>query len=125
MIFLHAGSGSWEIDLQGLHLPAEKWATFREHVRRLLIARKRDRAANLLDKIPFELYNGTNPFGDEFTVLHAKVELEQYTKIAEAAEDPGVKKAAAQLAHTVSEIGPYVRFVVVVLDSEQAVEPVA
>ncbi len=124
MVYLHAGSGSREIELLHLHFTSERWTKIRESARRLMVTRNQTKAVELLDKVPFELYNGTNAFGDEFTVLHATVELEQYTRIVTSSEKPEVKKAAAQLAKTVEEIGPFVRFVVVELDTDEAVAPV-
>jgi hypothetical protein len=125
VIRLYQASGSWEIRLLAPHFTDEEWAKFREHVRRLLSARKHTLAVSLLEKTPLKLYDGTNVFGDVFTVLRAEVDLDQYTRVAEAAEKDDVKKAAAQLAHTVTEIGPYARFVVVVLDTEKGPEPVS
>jgi len=110
MIRLHTGSGSWEIKLLGHHFPESEWLKARDNVRRLLKARKRP-GAILLEKFPWELRDGTNFFGDEFTVLYARLSIERYVEAAELEQDKAAREAATSIAKTFEELGTFVRFV--------------
>ena len=55
LIRLYQGSGASEIELVGAPTPREDWAQLRRSVCRLLRARKTNRAAKLLESIPFDL----------------------------------------------------------------------
>jgi hypothetical protein len=77
-----------------------------------------------LDLYPFELRDGTNYFGDEFSVLYAKVPLEQYAELGETQSNAENFKALRTLAETFTELGLYVRFIAVELDTNERVIPV-
>jgi len=124
MIRLYQGSGSGEINLLGQPLPPEEWRRLRDNVVRLLKARNHRLAAQLLESIPFELHDGTNFFGDEFSLLYLSAPLEQYVEIAERHEDPAGKQAFREIATAITEVGPPIRFIAVALDAK-AVPPVA
>lgn len=110
MIRLHAGSGSWEINPLGPHLSADDWLTLRGNVVKLLQARKRP-GVGLLDKLPWELYDGTNWFGDEFCFLYARLPIEQYVEAAEFEHNEKAKVAAKVLADAFEELGTPIRFI--------------
>lgn len=123
MIVLHHGGGAGITEVLGAALPDEEWAKLRRNAQRLLAARGHSEAASALGQFPFELRGGTNYFQDEFCVLQAIVPLEQYIELEEL---KGSAKASFKLiADTLSEIGPFTRFVVAVLDSEEAPSPVS
>jgi hypothetical protein len=124
MIRLHAGSGSWEIQLLGPHGAEEDWQKLRSNVIRLLRARKRP-GVGLLEKLPWRLYDGTNYFGDEFCLLYAKVPIDSYVDVAEYEHNQEAKAAASSLASTFEELGTYVRFVAFEADLEPELEPIA
>ena len=125
MIRLYQGSGSGEIELLGHPLPPEDWRRLRDNVVRLLKARNFRLAAELLASIPFELHDGTNAFGDEFSLLHWSAPLEQYVALAERHEDPAAKQAFRQIAAAIAEVGPPIRFIAVALDTQAGVPQVA
>jgi len=124
MIRLYQGSGSGEIELLGQPLPPEDWRRLRENVIRLLKARKAQLASELLASIPFDLHDGTNSFGDEFSLLYLSAPLEQYVNIAERHEDPKGRQAFRQIAETITEVGPPIRFIAVALDTKAGPPPV-
>jgi hypothetical protein len=121
MIVLH-GSGAGVTEIYGPALPDQEWESLRRNTGRLLAARGNAKAASILQKIPFQLRGGTNYFQDEFSVLYAVLPLEQYVRLEE------VKASSADLfcslAETISEIGPYTRFVVVELEAAKEPTPV-
>jgi hypothetical protein len=51
------------------------------NARRLLELRGQPRAAELLRSFPFAVMDATNHFGDDFSILHATVSLEQYVNL--------------------------------------------
>lgn len=118
MIRLYAGSGSLEIKVVGSPRPREDWADLRYNVARLLRARKADLAAKLLDEVPFDLCEGTNSFGDEFSMLFLAASLDQYVALGEKHEDTDARLAYRKIAETMTEVGPYIRFIAVDLDTK-------
>jgi len=125
MIRLYEGGGSGEIQLLGQLMSERDWAKLRHHVCRLLKARKSAVAANLLESIPFDLVEGTNGFGDEFSVLYLLAPLEQYLQLAERSEKDRDRLAFRQIAETVTEVSPYyIRFIAVDLDTSTGPIPV-
>lgn len=124
MIRLYHAGGSSEIEFVGPPTPREKWDDIRINASRLLRARNHTNAADLLDSIPFELYEGTNYFGDEFSLLHVEANLEKYVELSEHAEDSTAKLAFRRIAETMTELGVYIRFIAVSVASKTAPEPV-
>src|SRR5919204_5090381 len=123
MIVLYSGSGAGDFELSGPALSPEGWQRLMRNVCRLLELRGEPRAAELLRSLPFEVMDATNHFGDDFSVLHATVPLEQYVN-AEAYKDREGKAAFQQIAATITEIGPFIRFIALALDTDAAPEPV-
>ena len=78
----------------------------------------------LFQTVPFEIYNGTNYFQDEFFVLHHTATLEQYVELSELASAPESRRAAKIIADTMDEIGYFVRHIAVSLDVDSAPAPV-
>jgi hypothetical protein len=120
MIRLYGGSGSQEIEILGDAMPVEDWARLRTAVCQLLHARNHSRSAQLLEDIPFELRDGTNSFRDEFSVLYWSAALDRYVEAATWYEDRTYRNAFDQIARTVSEVGPYIRFIAVDLDTNES-----
>ena len=113
MIRLYQGSGSGEIELVGPPTARDDWADLRQSACRLLRARGSECAAQILESVPFDLYEGTNFFGDQFSVLYLNAPLDQYVELGEQNENPAEKLAYRRIAETITEIGPYIRFVAV------------
>lgn len=124
MIQLYRGSGSGELEILGEALSPTEWNRIRSQAARLLRARKSTLAAVQLEAIPFEIRNGTNSFGDEFVALYCSLPLEEYVSLGEKAEDKKYKDAFRDIAETICEIGPYVRFIAFELDAKTGPEPV-
>lgn len=124
MIVLYRGSGSGDFELLGPALSSDGWQRLTRNACRLLELRGQSKAAELLRSFPFEVMDATNHFGDDFSVLHATVPLEQYVN-AEAYRDREGKAAFQQIAATITELGPFIRFIAIELDTDAAPEPVA
>jgi hypothetical protein len=125
VIQLYHGGGSSEVDIEGPAMPAEEWHRLKGQAARLLRARGHVKAADVLDKVPFELSEATNFFGDHFSVLHTTANVERYTRFEELKAKPEYASAFTHIAKTISEIGRlYVRFIIVQLETDDAPAPV-
>jgi hypothetical protein len=82
------------------------------------------RAAELLESISFDLYDGTNFFNDEFRVLYLNCALPQYVELSAQAESRTDKDAYRRIAETVTEIGTHIRFIAFGLDTQTGPQPV-
>lgn len=118
MIRLHTGSGAWDVELLGPAMNDDEWTKLKGATLRLLKARGLDSAANRLLETPFEVGEATNHFQDDFCVLHLTLPIEQYAEMSEVAADPHAKRDYKQIADTVTEIGPYIRHIVVFPETE-------
>ena len=121
MKYLHHGGGASIRELGGPVISDEEWLKMRAAACRLLRARRHEAAAALLERMPFELVDGTNVFGDEFSVLRAVVAVEQYVALEEAQLSKTIEQPFKVIAETLTEISqkrPYVRFVVAQLETD-------
>jgi len=118
MVVLHYDSGARDFEVLGPMLDSEEWARLKAAAIELLRARGQETAGDLLGSTPFELGAGTNVFGDDFSVLVATVPLEDYVKLAELKSNESARAAIHGIVNVLNEIGPYVRFVAVRLDSK-------
>jgi len=118
---LFAGSGSQEIQLlQPSALPAV-WSRTRDKVARLLRQRGQTRAADLFLSLPFELWDGTNGFNDEFVLLYAELPMQKYVEIADLEDDPNQRALFRQIEAALGETDTHVRFIAAALG--EGVEP--
>ena len=120
MLLLYEGSGSSELIVGEQHLSADQWLRLKQTVCRLLSSRGNDMAAQFLEQSPFSVFTGTNTFGDEFQILYWRAPFEKYVDLAEKVDDPLTRSACREIANTTTEIGPYIRFVAISLDTDGA-----
>ena len=118
MIRLYASGGSQEIDLIDRRMRPEVWTRLRETAARLLSRRGYDRAAELLRSTPFEMWEGTNGFGDEFSLLYAQLPLDQYLALADMEHDEQARAHFRQIASALAETDVHVRFIAASLDED-------
>lgn len=125
MIQLYYGTGSRELQLIEPALPEDKWARLRSSACKLLRARNDTVAAELLESFPFELWNGTNGFGDEFSALYWRAPFERYMALVDRVDDAKQRYAFSRVADTLSTLGRYIRFIAVELDTDSGPDPVS
>jgi hypothetical protein len=118
MIVLHYGSGARDFEILGDAMDAQEWAVLKSGAIGLLRARSNEAAAELLAGAPFELKIGTNVFGDDFTVLAATVPTSGYVELAKLENNTAGRTSIRSIVDVLNELGPYVRFVAVRLDSK-------
>lgn len=119
------GSGSSECQVIRPAAPQESWAKLRTTAIRLLQAKGCERAASLLETEGFELFESTNGFNDEFFALTKNARIEAYADYGVKAGDEEFTSACRSMALVFDDLGFFVRFVVVELDNETDVTPVA
>lgn len=122
MIVLHYGSGARDFEILGPAISTEDWASLKSGAIGLLRARQMPEAADLLLAAPFQLRQGTNVFGDDFLVLLATVPLEKYVDLARLENDKLGRTSVRSIVDVLTELGPYVRFAAIQLDSKAAPE---
>jgi hypothetical protein len=83
-----AGGGSPDIDLVRPVAP-ELASRAIQGAAGLLTRRGNPAAADLLLNTPFQLWHGTNGFGDDFYVLHAKVPTAKYAQLMDIKANDG------------------------------------
>jgi hypothetical protein len=126
MLILYHGGGASDYNLGDESFRDEYWERIKQSTCKLLRARGSEKAVELLETIPFSLFNATNGFGDEFCVLIAYIPFEAYLPLSEIYKDVIIEKAASDISHTLSETSShYARFVVVGLDNSSVPETVA
>lgn len=108
MILLY-GKGGFELLAPDLD-KGEQETLFYNAVK-LLKARCHPSAAGLLQRLPFDCYNATNDFNDDFHVLFAFLPLVEYEEMHKLSQDVEGKIAFQTIATVVDEIGPYIRFI--------------
>jgi hypothetical protein len=69
VLLLYKGSGSAEVQLEE-RSPAEAWERLRRNAVRFMRDTGEQDSAELLESLAFELWSGTNSFGDEFDLLY-------------------------------------------------------
>lgn len=125
MIILHRDGGSGELELLNQSFTSGNWARLRQSVTKLLRRRGSGYAADILELYPFEVFSGTNTFGDQFDVLYATVGTDKYLELADRKDDFAVKNGFKEVADTVCELGTYIRFVAVSMAEDESVPAVS
>lgn len=111
MMTFFSGPGVGGFEIQKLVMNEDEFLKLKGNACRLLKARNSDYAASLLESIPFTLSEGTNFFGDEFSVLHASVPIEKYIELTEMKGDPKNSVAFREISAVFGELGIYVRHI--------------
>lgn len=118
MIVLYNGGGASVSEIFDKSLSDDDWAKLRKSACTLLRNRNGVNAAQRLEELIFEVRQATNFFHDDFYVLYLKVPVDQYASLAGLENDKTARGELRQIAETVSEIGPFIRFIVLVLDKD-------
>ena len=122
MLFLYYGTGSRSLKLVGQSMTEHDQHELFINVISALKSRGHKRALELFESIPFSIWNGTNDFNDEFTLLYSEVPLIKYDEIRAIYKYPEVKLAFRNIAETITEIGTFIRFIAIELLRSKADE---
>ena len=77
-------------------------------------------AADALEKLPFELWEGTNGFGDKFELLYMKVPVRVYLEVELEADTYLGKTRYENIAQAMAQAGNPVRFIGIDVDTEDS-----
>jgi len=113
MIYLYHGSGARDFKLLEKGLSKDEWLTLRQNACKLMKAKKKDKEIELLEEFPFEVYDGTNFFGDEFLVLYARIPIDDYVALEENGFAEQYTTEFRCIAEVISQLGPYIRHIAV------------
>lgn len=121
-VILFYGGGAGDFNLDELS-SSDGLGQYKHNVSDLLRVRGHHLALDLFSKLPWQLRSASNWFNDEFSVLHATVGLQEYEQARTFSESPEHKMAFRHIAETITEIGPYIRFIAVALDPNRKPQP--
>lgn len=97
------------------------WGIVRRNAVRILRSLAGDAcSAATLEQLPFELWKGTNGFGDAFEMLYSKVPVSQYLEIELQADSYRIKTMYQNIAGALEEAGNRVRFIGMDVDTEDS-----
>ena len=123
MLRLYSSGGSQSVEVLGTPLSDERWGILLRSAKRLLKDSGEIEALNSLDKIPFDLCDGTNDFGDDFELLHALVPTAEYLSLEENCELCAPVYRA--IADAFQKLNRGLRFIAVDIDTNENIQPVS
>ncbi len=112
MLLLYHGSGSQEVQLAEPH-NATVWGLVKKSAVRYLRMKRDTDAADILENTPFELWDGTNGFNDEFELLYLRTPLENYLQLRVEAHTDVSHWRYCQIADALKEMNNPIRFIAV------------
>jgi hypothetical protein len=126
ILFTTNPSGSQEITLEE-QVPVQVWEALRRNAIRLMKSQFCHDAWKHLEETPYELWRGTNGFGDQFELLCYNTDIENYTKDEREYESnanyfnayayPAIAEALETLHHPI-------RFIAVEIDTSENIQSV-
>jgi hypothetical protein len=112
MLLLYYGSGSQEIQLVA-PCNEEVWSLLkRGAVRYLRLSGSAD-CADILEQHPFEMWTGTNGFGDDFELLYLRVAIKEYLDFELLLDSFQAQSQYAQIADAMKQMNNAIRFIAV------------
>lgn len=117
-------SGSSEIQLLE-RKPDELWQRLRRNAIRFMRDAGESAAADLLESLAFEMWSGTNSFGDEFDLLCLRANPRCYTDFELQVDEKRDLWKYRTIATTLEKLSRHVRFIAVDVDMEGGIESVA
>lgn len=117
MLRLHSGTGSSEIQLVRRVDDTEFQPKKRQAIR---ILRESDEteACKTLESQPWEMWEGTNGFGDEFGLLYRRARTSEYLELEDQVDEGKAPWPYRAVARAFEKIGLYVRFIAVDIDPD-------
>jgi hypothetical protein len=109
LIILFRSGGAQDFELLNLKHNQAELKTITFNARRLLRSRGREDTANTLTSADFQIWDCTNSFSDEFSILYAEVPLDIYESFRIGRV--GKKEDFALIAEVFQELGTSIRFI--------------
>ena len=120
MLILYSAGGSQQVILQEPMLP-QYWEPIRRTAVRMLRQQWEPSSADLLENNPFQIWSGTNNFGDEFELLYLKTSLTKYLEFEDKKQESGalIDYDVHQIAKALEKLNRAIRFIAIDIDTEQ------
>jgi hypothetical protein len=112
MLRLYSSSGALDIQLLE-QVSSDSWERLRRNACRFMRESGSSEAADILESMPFELWSGTNSFGDEFDLLYLGTSPKMYIELEEQVKAKTGLWKYREIAETLKKLGKYVRFIAV------------
>lgn len=116
MLQLYYGSGSREVQLVSEH-NSTVWGLLKRNVVRYLQQKGEKAAAQILADTSFELWHGTNGFGDPFELLYLDTDIDTYLKF-DAEKRTQTAKNYKAIPDAMGELDNPVRFIIVEISKD-------
>jgi hypothetical protein len=118
MLLLYYGTGSREVQLvRQKNLTV--WGLVKSHAVRYLQMDGAPEPAAILQNTPFELWDGTNGFGDEFELLYFKPSLEIFLQLRLDADTVASRQHYRKIADALKEMNNPIRFIAVDVSTDE------
>jgi len=126
MLRLYNGSpgGSSEIQLQERE-DQERWERLRRNAVRFMRDSGDPEPAELLESLPFQMWSGTNGFGDDFDLLYLPATPRNYADFEQQVDEKRDLWRYRSIAQTLEKLNRSIRFIAVDVNMDGAVESVA
>lgn len=97
------------------------WEPIKRAAVRFLRQRGDSQSADILQDNSFELWQGTNDFGDEFELLYFKASLSKYLEFEQQAEETNslIEYSGHQIANAMEKLNRPIRFIAIAFDTEE------
>ena len=122
MIILFSSGGAQDFEFLNLKYDQVELKTITFNARRLLCNRGCDDIAKILTSTNFQIWDCTNSFSDEFSILYAEVPLDKYESFRVG--KVGRKEDFALIVGVFQELGTFIRFIVCELELEKTPDAV-
>lgn len=113
MFAAFARTHAQDFELSGQAISPADTRTILTNASELLRLRRKMAAADLPTQLNFEIRHSWNTFEDDFNLLYCSIPAAQYEEVRKFQESPSGKQAFRDLAEVVSELGTYIRFIVI------------
>ncbi|MBZ5571988.1 MAG: abortive infection family protein [Acidobacteriia bacterium] len=117
MLLLYYGAGSREVQLVR-QKNSTVWGLVKTQTVRFLRMDGSPDSAEILEKTPFELWDGTNGFGDDFELLYFKPTLEKFLELRLDAQTEANRLRYRRIADALKEMNNPIRFIAVDVNAD-------
>lgn len=122
-IYSNSG-GARDYEIQGPVPSADNHARLFKAASNILHQRGLGRSVEILEKHPFEIYEATNAWNDEFNVLYRRAPLDEYEDLRMFLGDRGDQLALRAICMVMGELGISIRLIAAELDMDAGIDPV-
>jgi hypothetical protein len=122
LIVLYQSGGAWDFERLSLKYDQTELKTMTLNAQRLLRRRGHKDAAEILTSTNFEIWDSTNSFSDEFSILYVEVPLDLYESLRLGRLSK--KEDYTLIAKVFQELGVFIRFIACELKNERTPDAV-